>query len=459
MCVTHPRGPRGRPRVSTHDSFVSSMAFPSGSPSNEYPLPSFQIEETPQQERQIETKLAPRKRGGYDCEFVERPKELTTDCPICLQILRDPFQVTCCGNSFCKSCVQSDKKSCPTCNEAGFDVFPDKRLRRSLYAFAVRCVHQKSGCEWIGELGELDGHLNLNPELGRQLVGCEFAAVACTHCCEYLQRRHVHAHESESCPQRPFGCDYCKDYGSVYEDVINNHWPVCKCYPVPCPNECGVSPERQNMETHVNTVCPLTVVNCNFHYAGCEVQLVRKDMSTHLAESLLPHLSLLALHNQQLTQLTIQQKESLEELRKENKALKAKVDKDVSQEVADLKTQQKKNLEECQQKIQELEQKTLTSQCEIGGLKQKVNEDVEQEVAELRRQQDEDRASLATLQQYVGILPFKVTMSSFQELKKSGKEWYSPPFYTIHGGTRCVLVWMLMGVMMVRVHMSQCLLS
>ena len=212
-------------------------------------------------------------------------------------------------------------------------------------------MHQKSGCEWTGELGGLERHLNLDPELSKQVVGCAFAAVACTHCREYFQRRHVHAHESEACPQRPFSCDYCEDYGSVFEDVVNNHWPVCKCYPVPCSNECGVSPERQNVETHVNTVCPLTVVNCDFHYAGCEVQLVRKDMPAHLAESLathisllttqtqtlagrggqdnlLSHLSLLALHNQQLTQLTLQQKESLkecqhkiQELEKENEVL------------------------------------------------------------------------------------------------------------------------------------------
>ena len=55
---------------------------------------------------------------------------------------------------------------------------------------------------------------------------------------------------------------------------------------------------------------------------------------------------------------------------------------------------------------------------------------MEQEVTELRRQQDEDRASLATVQHYVGILPFKFTMSSFQEMKRSGEEWYGPPFYT-----------------------------
>ena len=383
-----------------HDCFAS-MAF--GQPSNEYPLPSFQIDETPQEQRQIET--PPRDRGGYDCEFVERPKELETDCPICLQVLRDPFQVTCCGNSFCKSCVQDDKKSCPTCNEADFGVFPDKRLRRSLYVFAVRCIHQKRGCQWTGELGELDGHLNLDPEVGGQLIGCAFAAVACTHCREYFQRRHVHAHESESCPQRPFSCDYCEDYRSRYEDVVNSHWPVCKCYPVPCPNECGVSPERQNVETHVNTACPLTVVKCDFHYAGCEVQLVRKDMPTHLAESLLPHMSLLALHNQQLTQLTLQQKESLEE---------------------------------SQRKLQELATVNVQLQKCSDASRHEIK-DVEQEVAELRRQRDEDRASLATLQHYVGILPFEFTMSSFQEMKRSGEEWCGPPFYTHPRGYKMCL--------------------
>ena len=435
------------------------MASPLGGaqpPSSENSLPRCQIDETPQEQRQ---KTPLRDRGGYDCEFVERPKELETDCPICLQVLRDPFQVTCCGNSFCQSCikrVQVGKKSCPTCNEADFNLFPDKRLQRSLYAFQVRCVHQKSGCKWIGELGELDGHLNLNPELGRQLIGCEFADVACTHCCEYLQRRHVYAHENESCPQRPFSCDYCKDYGSVYEDVVNNHWPVCKCYPVPCPNECGVSPERQNVETHVNTVCPLTVVNCDFHYAGCEVQLVRKDMPTHLAESLLPHLSLLALHNQQLTQLTIQQKESLEELRKENEVLRKNVNKNVSQEIAELRKQLNENLKEIQLKIQELEREQATviaelqkssntSKREIEALKLKVSKDVSQEVAKLKRQQknslEESQRTIQELEQKtltgqheIEVLKMKVNQDVAQgvaELRRQLKETQNESQHTI----------------------------
>ena len=331
-------------------------------------------------------------------------------------------------------------------------MFGDKRLRRSLYAFQVRCVHQKSGCEWRGELGELERHLNLKPELSKQLVGCAFATVACTHCCEYFQRRHVHAHETESCPQRPFSCDYCEDYGSVYEDVVNNHWPVCECYPVPCPNECGVSPERQNVEVHVNTVCPLTVVNCDFHYAGCEVQLVRKDMPTHLAESLVTHLSVLALHNQQLTQLTIQQKESLEEsqhklqeLEKENEILKEKVNKDnkdVAREVVELK----ESLEKSQLKIQELEREkqaqatvNAESKHEIEALKHKVNIDLEQEVAELQRQQDDDKASLILLHQHVHVSPIELVVTNFAERKSSNRVWHSLPFYTHPQGYKMCL--------------------
>ena len=375
----------------------------------------------------------PDQRGGYDCEFVERPQELQKDCPICLVVLREPFQVTCCGYSFCRTCIeriQTNKNACPTCKKASVSVYPNKGLQRSLYAFQVRCVHQKSGCEWTGELGKLDRHLNVNPDMGKQLNGCAFAALACTHCGQYFQRHHVQAHESESCPQRPFSCVFCEDYHSVYKDVVNNHWLVCKYHPVPCPNACGVTPKRQDVETHVNTVCSLTVVKCEFHYAGCEVNLARKDMPTHLAESLvthisllttqtqmlegkcgqdntLLHLSLLALH--QLTQLTIQQKESLEECRHNIQELKREKQAQATV-IADL------------QKCSE----TRKHEIEALIVKLNVNDDVEQEVAKLTRshQDKEVRAS------HVGTFPVEFKMTNVKEAKKDAKEWYSSPFYT-----------------------------
>ena len=369
------------------------MAYPSGAEQPSTEKKSCQIDEMSQFNSPRKVTLS--EQGGYNCEFVERPQELQTDCPICQVVLREPFQVSCCGCSFCRTCIEripTDKKACPECKDADFSLFLNKGLQRSLHSFRVRCTHQKSGCKWTGKLGELDAHLNRSPIIGKQLNGCEFTELACTHCDKYIQRRKLHAHANETCPQRPFRCDYCKVYISTHQDVISNHFPSCICYPVPCPNKCGMYPERQNVETHVNTVCSLTVVNCDFHYAGCEVRLERKVMPIHLAESLTTHisfltnktkmlaggdrqgtlaehvfplLSLLVLHNQQLTT----------------------------------------HLEESQRKIQQLEK---------------------------------DKQALLW---HTGVLfpPVKLTMTNFEKMKRTKKEWYSPPFYTHTKGYKMCL--------------------
>ena len=90
---------------------------------------------------------------------------------------------------------------------------------------------------------------------------------------------------------------------SSFEEVVTNHHPVCERYPLPCPNKCDEIPEgfkytieRRDLERHLKEECLLTVVECDFHYAGCETILFRKDMASHLTESLVPHMSLMAAH-------------------------------------------------------------------------------------------------------------------------------------------------------------------
>ena len=101
--------------------------------------------------------------GGYDCKFVEQPPTVfQTDCPVCRLLLRDPYQATCCGTSFCCSCIeqlQVCNNICPTCRKDNFEVSPNKGLKRSLNQLQVFCTHRKDGCTWTGELGELDHHL------------------------------------------------------------------------------------------------------------------------------------------------------------------------------------------------------------------------------------------------------------------------------------------------------------
>ena len=102
---------------------------------------------------------------GYECEFVGNPlRSQQFRCSICLQVLREPYQAICCGEVFCKECIHRVKAAnepCPICRDKDFPSFPDKALQRDLYNFRVYCTYRSEGCGWIGELRELDNHLNL----------------------------------------------------------------------------------------------------------------------------------------------------------------------------------------------------------------------------------------------------------------------------------------------------------
>ena len=246
---------------------------------------------------------------GFECEFVERPQEyLQSSCPICLLILREPYQVTCCGNSFCRGCIQKIKtknKPCPTCNNPKFTDFPNLGLRRPLYGFKVYCSNKDEGCDWQGELGQLDKHLNLNPDKDKQEMGCTYTRVKCLHCSELYQRYLIKCHQTSECLLRPFSCEMCKEFKSTYDAVTKNHAPSCKCRPVECPNTCGNTLQHQELEEHLSSVCPLSMVECEFSHAGCDVKMYRKDLPSHLSESMVTHMSLLARDNKRLnTEIT-----------------------------------------------------------------------------------------------------------------------------------------------------------
>ena len=252
--------------------------------------------------------------AGFECDFVEDPpKYLQTECPICLQILREPYQVTCCGKSFCQGCISRAKvkcRPCPCCKTDSYDHYQNKGLQQPLYGFHVYCSKKEIGCEWTGELRQLDIHLNLINPKDNETDGCQFADITCSYCSEFIRRNQLIHHKNELCDKRPFSCEYCNDYESTYEDVIHNHWPICGSHPVQCPNKCGKFLQRKDLKSHEHKDCPLAVVKCDFSYAGCEVKLRRKDMLDHIKDSLVEHISCLARsHRKQqetITALTVE---------------------------------------------------------------------------------------------------------------------------------------------------------
>ena len=273
--------------------------------------------------------------SGFDCEFTEEPPQaIQSHCPICLLVLREPFQVTCCGKSFCRQCIQrinAGGTSCPTCNEARFDFFQNKGLQQPLYGFRVFCSNKESGCDWQGELGQLDKHVNVNANKDEQFQGCAHAEVNCLYCNEPHPRHEIEHHQTSQCAERPFTCSLCEEYESTYVDVVTNHSPVCKCRPVECPNSCGTNNlQHQHLEEHVSTQCPLTYVECEFSDAGCDAKVYRKDLPSHLGENMVTHMSLLARENRKLKQqLKEQERKTQDELKqtreqqyRENRQLK-----------------------------------------------------------------------------------------------------------------------------------------
>ena len=321
------------------------------------------------------------RRGGFDCEFVESPPKIVqSECPVCLLVLCEPYQVTCCGYSYCKACIErvkADKEPCPCCKN-DFDDFPNKGLQRSLSGFKVFCSHHKEGCQWIGEFGQLESHLNVDPPQHRQLEGCTYVEVPCQYCFKLCKRSQALVHQSELCPLRPFTCQYCKVFHSYYEDVVSNHMPRCGCCPVACPNKCGATILLKDVERHVSDDCPLTVLT---------VQVRRKDLP--------PYQVLVSAH-------VSEEKLLLQRFERENAELK--------QQLVKLSTYN------CL-----AGQSVPNLHTHLGSVPDPVS-------------QSEGASSPAVLSD-----PIQLTLSNFTTLKDKDRVWCSSPFYA-RGYKLCAVV-------------------
>ena len=224
--------------------------------------------------------------GGYDFDFLEQlPDELT--CSICQLVLRDPHLTSCCGHHFCQSCVArilAEWNPCPLCKGTSFTTFLDKSFQRKINELGVLCPRSEDGCTWTGTVGTVTNHLDAD---------CQYVEVECELCKEDIQRKNLDEHKNDECPNRPFNCEYCS-YSKTWIEVTK-HLKKCANFPLQCPNKCGIGViQRKNLNNHIKAVCPLQVELCVFEFAGCTVQVPRKDSTEHLATNTASHVTLLA---------------------------------------------------------------------------------------------------------------------------------------------------------------------
>ena len=223
-------------------------------------------------------------RGGYEYNFVKPPLD-TLLCTICFLPSKEPYLTACCGHTFCKSCLEGSKKYsniCPMCRSEEFDAIFNKQADRMIRSLYIFCANKEQGCEWQGEVYDINDHLG----------NCLFQVIHCSNeCGECLQRQHLTSHVETECPRRTVSCQYCDDVGE-YQFIEDQHKEKCSKFPVQCPNECEIETiHRDEVEEH-REVCPLEMIQCDYHVVGCKVKMARKDMNTHKQKMMEVHLSL-----------------------------------------------------------------------------------------------------------------------------------------------------------------------
>lgn len=163
---------------------------------------------------------------GYMCEFIDPPPN-DLRCIMCLRPAQDPQQSTCCGRLFCKFCLAERKKTtseCPQCHEP-VHCFYDRASDARIKQFSVHCSKSDEGCEWVGQLRDLEEHLE----------GCDFSSSSCPKGCgEAVLKSRLEDHVQFECPLRMHKCSYC-DHSAPYREITKLHPKVrtnvrtCRC--------------------------------------------------------------------------------------------------------------------------------------------------------------------------------------------------------------------------------------
>ncbi len=328
---------------------------------------------------------------GYKCEFIDSVFE-DFYCKKCTLVARRLTIATCCGESFCQTCIadtQEQGQPCPVCGENEFTTFEFIKNQKRISNLKVYCSMKERGCVWSGTLDQLDSHLDPH------LDNCQYVDTNCPlNCLQAIPKNKVKQHVAQECTKRPHVCQHC-GFKGTYEKVIDIHLPECLYVPLQCPNMCGVSCEREVMEDHMK-ICRLQEVDCEFNHVGCDSRFVREDQDEHTRLNSHKHLILTAT-------LTVESKKQLVEMlvkqdrthKEEEDKLKKKIEEQkntLGEQEIKLRDQENKLVEQ-EKKICEQEKCLVKQEKNLGEKQMKLVEH-EKKLQELEKKLGEQGKEL-----------------------------------------------------------------
>lgn len=427
--------------------------------------------------------------SGYHCPFKDANIRECFKCSSCERVSRDPQITTCCNAQFCAHYlreVAGANKKCPECEE-GFEFFPCKKIYQEILKFTVLCTMSEQGCDWEGVVRDLQEHEET----------CGYVYVPCPQKCgqQQIKRGSLEEHTRQNCPEREYACPHC-NYKDTYKFVTNAHLAECSYKPIECPNKCGVTGERADMETHLQDACVLEFIQCRFKHAGCNMKFRREKEEQHLKEHSQQHLDTLASITEKMSEeiraltakneLQEQQKQHMKEQLDEFIADQQRQDeqrKRNEREIAELKLfvsrldsleDQVSNMtnnvnaqddisppehpgDSERREIRELERRSKEKERELEKLHKKLEEyktDSHKQNMQLHRRVEKlekhcnnppEGTAPGSCDQAMphpqdGWITF--TLRKYSKLKKGEEEWSSPAFQAFENGPQLqVIVW------------------
>ena len=352
------------------------------------------------------------------CEFLDTVNDLFF-CKKCNLVARRLTATSCCGESFCHVCIADiceQHKPCPECGQEDFSIYEQFKYQKRIGSLKVHCSFKSRGCGWSGQLDQLEHHLD--SEQG----DCQYVDIKCPlNCQQVVPKNQVEQHLSEACTKRPYVCHHCA-FKAPYEEVVEKHLPECKYVPLPCPNRCGVTCDREDMEDHMK-MCRLEEMVCKFSGIGCDGGYVREDEDEYTEKNTQKHLVLIAADAME-TKQQLQKKlyEQEQKLREQEQKLGDQVDKQ-------------------EQKLREWEQKCVEQEQTIQDLELKLEE--QSKKLDLLQQDLNTKGQLldkVTSEQLLNSTrTFEMRNFSVEKAKDKPGDWKSPGIRThLHGYKFCI---------------------
>ena len=329
-----------------------------------------------------------------------------------------------CGDTIPRDSIVDHKKVCPYQLLQCANLCGAVYQRKNRYTHLAECPRRKIRCQYcnvITEYNVLRQHyeqcLKLplpcpnecsEDRIPRESMEehrkvCPFEPVGCSKGCgKNIQRQHLANHIYNQCPLRKITCQFC-DITGEYQFITQQHKDECPKVPLPCPNKCSATILRKNMKAH-RKVCPLEIMQCEFHGVGCETRLARRDFKRHHRDKVMQHLLFTKSE-------LISTKSKLTNAEKQLAATEKRLAENTDAALAKMEAK-------LQQKINEIDS-TMSKKC--GELESQL-----QQNSWLKKLHSWAAASLSGNDS----LPVTIKLTGYARIKRNKESWTSKPFYT-----------------------------